>query len=134
MIDIPGMEALIEKVGVLEAMRILRKPMQRGLARLVGFMADYPPSPAGSRYRRGRDPRSERLGQKWTQTPVEIKETSDGLEGRAGNNVSYGPFVQSEQFQARWMGHWQTDQDAVDQLSGPIQEDFEKEIGEFWQS
>ncbi len=65
------------------------------------------------------------LGRRWTQT---IDATADGLTGRAGNNTVYGPFVQSEMFQAEWMGHWQTDEDVVDEQTEAIERDFEAEV------
>lgn len=134
-ISIEGIEELIRRVGLAQTVRILRPPMWRSVARIVRFMADYPPRPAGTRYQRGKGMAnaagvvtrftSEVLGESWTQ---EVEESETGLMGRAGNNASYGPFVQSAEFQARWMGHWQTDEDAVEELTDPIEDDFEAAI------
>lgn len=121
-ITIQGIEDLIRRVGMARTVQILRPPMTRSMARIVNRMGDYPPQPSGTTYRR-----TGTLGRRWTQ---EITETADSIEAKAGNNTSYGPFVQSEQFQAAWMGHWQTDQDVITELEPVILADFEQVIGE----
>jgi hypothetical protein len=91
---------------------ILRPPMTKSLALFQAEMATYPPQPSGSTYRRGIDPRSEKLGQKWT---YEIRGSGNSIEGILGNNVSYGPYVQDAERQARHMTHWQTDEQVADE-------------------
>lgn len=86
-------------------------------------MAEYPPPKPTSR-RRGN------LGRAWY---VEVTETPDEVSAKVGNNMYYGPFVQSEAFQA-WMhqDYWQTDQMAVDQLRPAIEQDFQNTIRELF--
>lgn len=121
-IEIRGIDTLIERVGMVQAARILRPPMTRSMARVVARMADYPPQPAGTTYRR-----TGTLGRRWTQ---EVTETADSITAEAGNNTTYGPFAQSEMFQAHWMDHWQTDQDVISELEPTILADFDQVIGE----
>jgi hypothetical protein len=47
-----------------------------------------------------------------------------------GNNVEYGPWVQSERFQVRWHRRtgWHTDADAVRVNEAAIVADFEQAI------
>jgi hypothetical protein len=123
---------LIETLDRLSANNWLRPPMVRGLARLQAGMAVYPPTRPGQRYIRGRGPTnaqgrviaqtSQNLGKRWTN---EINERGDGLEGRIGNNTSYGPFVQSAEDQA-WVhqGRWQTDEEVANQNEDAIRADF----------
>lgn len=136
MIEIEGIEEIVRRLGVAQTIRLLRNPIWRGAGRIVNYMADYPPQPAGTRYVRGKGTAnragvvtrftSERLGQSWTQ---EVRETSDSIEGEVGNNASYGPFVQTEQFQAGWMGHWQnTDEAAVEEFEPVIGQDIEETL------
>lgn len=120
-IEIRGIQELIERVGIAKAIQFLRPPITRSMARVVARMADYPPQPP-TPYRR-----TGTLGRGWTQ---EVTETADSIEGKAGNNTSYGPFVQSEQFQAHWMDYWQTDQDVISELEPTILADFDQVIGE----
>jgi len=121
-ITIQGLEPLIRRVGMARTIQILRPPMTRSVARIVERMGDYPPQPAGTTYRR-----TGTLGRRWT---MEVTEDADGITAEAGNNTTYGPFVQSEQFQAAWMGHWQTDRDVIEELEPVILADFEQVIGE----
>lgn len=120
MIEIDGIEEIVRRLGVAQTIRLLRSPIWRGVARIVGFMGDYPAQPAETTYRR-----TGTLGRRWTE---EVTETADGIEGEVGNASNYGPFVQSQQFQARWMGHWQTDEDAVDTFQDPIAADIEETL------
>ena len=119
MIEIEGIAEIVRRLGVAETIRILRSPIWRGVARIVGFMGEYPPQPPTDYRRTGT------LGRRWTE---EVTETADSIEGEVGNATNYGPFVQSEQFQSRWMGHWQTDEDAVDTMTDPITADIEETL------
>lgn len=119
-ISIEGVDELIGRLGRVGAMAVLRRPMVRGLARVVAEMSEYPAQPAETDY-----VRTGTLGRRWTQ---EIDSTAEGLQGKAGNNTLYGPFVQSEMFQAEWMAHWQTDEDVVERQMAPIERDFQAAI------
>ena len=79
----------------------MRGPMEGSLALIIGGMAAYPPQPSRSTYRR-----TGTLGRRWTS---QVHQSSDGLSGEAGNNTSYGPYVQDSERQAAHMVHWQTD-------------------------
>lgn len=127
---------VVAMLGLLAANNWLRPPMVRGLARLQNDMATYPPTRPGQRYIRGRGPTNSRgqvtrmtsqnLGKRWTS---EIDETGSGINGRIGNNTSYGPYVQDEENQA-WMhrGRWPTDEEVARQNESAIRADFEQAI------
>ena len=126
-IEITGVDELITKLGKVSAMRTLRPAMDKAMFRIQRDMKRYPPKPAGSTYRRGQDPRSEDLGNRWT---TRVQQSATGLVGTVGNNASYAPWVQSHQFQARHMTHWQTDADVVEQNRAAIVADFKRVIDE----
>jgi len=121
-IEITGIDDIFRKLGTVEALNTLRPPMQRGVFRIQGYMADYPPPPATSRY-----VRTGTLGRRWT---TKIDEGMGGITGTVGNNTSYGPWVQSSAFQARvHQGRWtNTDERAVKDNENEIVADFEREI------
>lgn len=135
-VEIRGTDASIAKLGKAGATSVLRPPMQRAVLRIQRDMQEYPPQRPGSRYVRGRGMAnaagvvehrtSQQLGKRWT-----TKVFQDGayLTGKVGNNVTYGPFVQSRQFQARiHRGRWQTDAQVVNRLTRTIVGDFEQTI------
>ena len=136
-IENTGIDQLMRKLQSMEDVNnVLRPPMQRAVFRLQRDMANYPPQRPGSRYVRGQGwanaqgrvirQTSERLGQSWT---TDIKESNRGLSGKIGNNTSYGPFVQSQQFQAAvHRGRWQTDAQVVESNRARIVADFEQAI------
>lgn len=137
-IEIRGTDALIAKLGRAQATTVLRAPMQRAVLRIKRDMQEYPPQRPGSRYVRGRGMAdangvvahrtSQQLGKRWT---TKVAQAGAYLEGKVGNNVTYAPFVQSRQFQARiHRGRWQTDAQVVDRLSRTIVGDFEATIAE----
>ena len=137
-IEIRGIPELMAKLGSVQGNAVLRPPMQRAVFRLQAGMAKYPRARAGSRYVRGRGTMnsrgvvtkltSENLGKKWT---TKIDESAGGLVGKVGNNTSYGPFVQSQMFQAAvHQGLWQTDEDVAKKEEAAIVADFERTIGE----
>jgi len=71
---------------------------------------------------------SEQLGKKWTS--VVVREPH-GVTGKVGNNVSYGPLVQSKRLQARiHRGRWVTDEQVIEEESPAIIRDFERAIDE----
>lgn len=120
-IEITGIDDAIATLGLAETITILRPPMQRAVHRLQARMAHYPPQRAPIRYRR-----TGTLGRRWT---TRVTEGADGLVGKVGNNTVYGPFVQSEMFQAAiHRGRWQTDADVLEQETSAIVADFERAI------
>lgn len=120
-IIIDGIEEVMQTLGRVESIRILRPPMERGVARLAADMANYPPQRPNSSY-----VRTGTLGRRWT---TKVTTTGDGLEGRVGNNTEYAPLVQSQRFQMRiHRGLWQTDQQVVNRDTPLIIEDFERAI------
>jgi hypothetical protein len=120
-IEIRGVDALIARLGKVEGTRILEPPMQRAVLRIQRDMQEYPQQRAGSTYRR-----TGTLGRKWTK---KVRQEGEYLTGRVGNNTSYGPFVQSRQFQARvHRGRWQTDAQVVNRNMDAIVGDFEAAI------
>lgn len=102
---------------------ILRKPMNRALLRLAEKMSVYPPPPPGSTYRR-----TGTYGRRWTTATREIRTaTATRIEGRIGNNTTYGPAVGSKQFQAGiHRNRWETDEGVAAQEEGWIGDQFEK--------
>ena len=131
-ITITGVDELIKKLGAVQGTDILRRPMNEAVETIKTEMATYPRERSGSRYDRGYGmiggPRtSERLGQKWTSR---VTPSSGGLVGKIGNNVSYGPLVQSQQFQQWYHADtgWVTDQGALNKHRAAIIADFERAI------
>lgn len=120
-IIIDGIEEVMQTLGRVESITILRPPMERAVARLWADMADYPPLRPNSSY-----VRKGILGKSWTK---KVDTYQDGLEGRVGNNTEYAPLVQSQRFQMRiHRGLWQTDQQVVNRDTPLIVEDFERAI------
>lgn len=101
---------------------ILRKPMNRALFRLAEKMSAYPPPPPGSTYRR-----TGSYGRRWTTASREIRRaTTTRIEGRIGNNTTYGPVVGSAQFQAKiHRNRWSTDESVAEQEEKWIGDQFE---------
>lgn len=96
-IEVQGLDRLVRSLNAFEVFRVLRPGMIRGMARVVSAMADYPAPPQGSTYRR----RGGTLGRRWTQTQPSVSEGTTELTVKVGNNTTYGPWVQNDQFQAR---------------------------------
>lgn len=137
-VDIRGIDALIAKFGRVQSTAWLRPPMQRSVLRIQREMQEYPPQRPGSMYVRGRGMAnaagvvthrtSQQLGKRWT---TKIYQDGPYLTGKVGNNVTYAPFVQSRQFQARiHRGRWQTDVQVVNRLTRVIVGDFETTIAQ----
>ena len=122
-ITIKGVDELVAKLGKAAAIETLRPPMKRAVVRLQRGMAEYPTLRAGSSY-----VRTGTLGRRWT---TRVLRSAGGLRGKVGNNTSYGPFVQSRQFQASiHRGRWQTDEQVVERNEGAIVQDFTRAIDE----
>ena len=97
-------------------LEIVEKPIDRGAFRVEAALKVYPSPPANSSYRR-----TGTLGRRWTTRPYR----QAGLVGReVGNNTWYGPYVQSQQTQARvHQGRWSTDEQAIRRQTDSIIED-----------
>ena len=116
-ISITGVSELTRKFGKLGSIDIFRRPMQRSVMRLQRDMAQYPTKKPGSSYIR-----QGTLGRRWTTA---VQQSAHGMTGKVGNNTSYGPFVQSSQFQANvHQGRWQTDEDVLERNRTDIMADF----------
>ena len=121
-ITITGIDKLVAKFGRVQSVRILEPPMYRAVYRLQRQMAQYPPPPKGSKYRR-----TGTYGRRWT---VKVESDGGGLLGRVGNNTWYAPIVGSAKFQAKIHQRtgWTTDQQAVQRERSAIVKDFNAEI------
>lgn len=123
-IKIEGIEELFRKLDQATAVQTLVPPMQRAVLRLQSRMANYPPAPPRSRYRR-----TGTLGRRWT---TRVTQESDGVRGTVGNNTVYGPLVQSSRFQTRIHQRtgWQTDRSVLEEERDAIVADFQRAISE----
>lgn len=118
-IKVYGVEQFIARISRPMASRTLRPAMQASVGILQRDIAKYPRQRAGATYRR-----TGTLGRRWT---TEVAKS--GLWGKVGNNTSYGPFVQSSQFQATMhRGRWQTDEQVLQRNTGRIEKIFSKAI------
>lgn len=140
-IEIRGLEQLYRKLDKVAATATLVKPMQRSVMRLQRRMQEYPPpltprqgplGPRASRRQasvrnfRGGYRRTGTYGRRWT---TRVTTEAGGLQGKVGNNVAYGPYVGSRQYQAKiHAGRWNTDQSVLDQETPGILADFQKTI------
>jgi hypothetical protein len=120
-ITIEGAAELQRKIGMMDVLALLRRPMEKSMIRLQSRMATYPPQRPGSTYRR-----TGRLGRSWTYA---ITTMTNSLVGKVGNNVVYAPRVQSKRFQQRaFKGRWQTNEDVLQQETLGIIRDFTQGI------
>lgn len=138
-IEIRGLDRLFKKLGKVAATETLVKPMQRSVLRLQRRMQEYPPAlpsrqgPTSRRTTR-RGARNFRQGYKRTGTygrrwTTRVTASGGGLVGKVGNNVAYGPYVGSKQFQARvHQGRWNTDDQVVREEQPAIVADFQATI------
>ena len=133
-IRIEGLDEVISKLDNLEDLQKIRPAMMAGAIHIKGKIAQYPaktiansPSnPTGRWYERGFGtrtktgrayPTSETLGRKWT-----VANRDRGLTKVIGNNVSYGPYVQSAEKQAKIHKQrgWKTDQQVVEEEADTV--------------
>lgn len=120
-ITITGIDELIGRIGVVGAVEVMRRPVTESVIHLEGKMKEYPPQRAGSSYRR-----TGTLGRRWTH---EVTDSNDGITGHVGNNTVYGPYVQSQQLQARvHMEMWQTDMQVIEDEQDMIVGFFERAV------
>ena len=105
-IEIKGLDKLIRKIDTLEKMDAVKGALRLAGKEIEKRMKKYPPEKPESTYQR-----TKLLGQSWTT------QTRDkGFTVIVGNNVEYGPFVQSQKDQA-WMhkDFWHTDEQVVEE-------------------
>lgn len=120
-ITISGLDKVGGRLDSLRIGDVLRNPMYRAVLRIQADMQKYPPQRAGARYRR-----TGTLGRRWT---TRVTSSGNSITGTVGNNTSYGPFVQSQRFQARiHRGLWQTDAQVVERNIDVIVDDFRAAI------
>ena len=134
-IEIKGLDKLVKKINKLEQMDAVKAALKQSATILAGKMAEYPSQTAANQppvpyYIRGRGTQtgsgnlgnSEDLGQKWRGAKPQIRDR--GFTVAIGTNVSYAPFVQSQDRQARWMKTigWQTDQRVLDENKDEVKE------------
>jgi len=98
----------------------LQQGMRRAVYRVVATLATYPAQRTGSSY-----VRTGTLGRRWT-SKVTVTSTNSGVEGRAGNNTLYGPWVQSDAFQTAFHRQtgWTTDRQALERNRAAIVKDL----------
>lgn len=142
---IKGLDELLDKLDTLEGLKAAVNGMKAAAVHVKGKIAEYPPSTeanevkeSGSWYERsygtrwpgGGNKTSETLGRKWT-----TKEQDRGLTQVIGNNVSYGPYVQSDEDQAfmhkpgyKGRQGWKTDKQVIDEESDRILEFIQDEV------
>lgn len=95
---------------------------------VIAKVKPYPPVPAHSRYQRGTDPRSERLGDKWWYKLIYHGVT-------VGNAASYAGWVHGEEQVSfhKATGWKQLLKTAQDEL-GAILTKIEKQIDKIWRA
>ena len=143
-IELKGLDALVKRLGAIEAGTYRRAILVTGAQMLKSYIAKYADQTAankaggpGSRwYVRGSGPRwmrkdgsingmqtSEALGRRWA---VEVHDT----EAIVGNNASYARFVQSDSEQAtvHRRNQWRTDVEAIREVGPRIAEMARVEI------
>lgn len=117
-VEIEGIDELLATIADMRALKPLRATLAAIGVDLVGRVSPYPAAPAGSRYKRGIDRRSEGLGRRWT-----TQQEANG-DVVIGNNASYAGWVHDEELQTR-----------VHQRTGwlTVQGEWEKAIPEYEQ-
>ncbi len=124
-VDVRGLETAYRRLGV-DVLVVLEPPIFRAVIDVENRLKHSPPTRPGQRYQRNIDPKSEHLEQRWNHR---IIWTTNSITGEDGNNASYGPWVQSEQFQA-WMhrGRWGTDMEALEAVQPNFVSDAERAV------
>ena len=133
-VRIEGLEPLLRKLDNLEDLKKIKPALKAGAVHVMGAIKPYPPSsianspsnPTGRWYKRGfgtitatgrKYETSETLDKKWT-----VKSRDRGFTQVVGNNVSYGPYVQSAEDQAKIHGErgWKTDQQVAEEEADTV--------------
>ena len=137
-VSIRGLDELVRRTDI-NFEELLVEIIKRSEIRVEGVMKKYAPRPASgvwaaqtsrrqkaaffSRLRRGEidGQRTGTLGRRWTH---EITRGGGTVRGEVGNNTEYGPYVQSDEFQAGFhRGRWVTDLQAAEAEASLIEED-----------
>lgn len=108
-IEVKGLNETLAELKTAGELKGADAAMRTWAYRLMGELATYPAPPPTSTY-----VRTGTLGREWT-----VEESF--LHYVVGNNVQYGPYVQSYEMQA-WMhvGRWQTDKGVLDNHAAEI--------------
>lgn len=143
-VEIKGLDKTLRKLSHPAHIAAAKRGLQAGSVHIKGKTAKYPPSTAANSpsqprwYERGYGPRwrrvsggiggrktSETLGRKWTTAS-----RNAGLTQVVGNNVSYGPYVQDEDRQARALKRigWKTIQKVADEEGDTVVNFVKKQI------
>ena len=141
-IEIEGLDRLLTKLDGLENLTKIKPALKAAAVHVMGAIKPYPPksianspsNPTGRWYERGfgtktatgrEYPTSETLGRKWT-----VKSRDRGLTQVVGNNVSYGPYVQSAEKQAKIHEQrgWKTDQQVADEEADTVLKSVKREV------
>lgn len=138
-VEIKGLDKAIDKLEKVAGMGPTKAALKAAGVHIKGKIAKYPPSSEanmpkqkGRWYERGYGTRwpgggrktSETLGRKWT---VQQKR---GLETVVGNNVSYGPYVQANEWQAAFHSRrgWKTIETVAEQEKDEVVKFVQKQI------
>lgn len=105
---------------------ILQETANTALLSLIPDLADYPPAPVQSHYRR-----TGTLGRLWTSAKPEFAPLSTGFEARIGNKTRYGLWVQGPKGQRpgqakQHQGRWKTTEAIVKAHQAEIDAYFER--------
>jgi len=124
-VTIAGLSELLDALDKWpDIMRpILEETSEAALLSLIPDLANYPPPPPGSTYRR-----TGNLGRLWVAARPEFEGEASGFEARVGNARPGGEFVQGE-FQAEaHQGIWQTVEDIVSAHQLEIEAYYERAL------
>lgn len=122
-LEIKGLDSLAR---ILNAQRIhaaMVSGMRKAMLYTLGKLPPYPPSPAGSTYRR-----TGALGRRNTSA---VRDEGVVIEGIVGNNTEYAGYVIGRETQA-WMhvGRWWTLESSVEAQAPTITEIITNEVGD----
>lgn len=122
-IEIEGEEKILSQLKKIGDISVLREPMYRAVLRLEARMSKYPNQRGGTKYRR-----TGSYGRRWTH---KVTIAGGTITGKIGNNIEYGPYVGSAQFQNHiFSGQWITDVRALHEEERTIRSDFEQAIND----
>ena len=131
-IEFKGLEPLMKKVKTIGQMKAVKAALLNAGNDVKGIISEYPDPTAANQppvpyYIRGRGMQtasgnllnSEDLADSWA-----ITTRDHGFTVVIGNNVSYAPFVQSKEFQARWMKDigWKTEVEVMEKETDRVVE------------